>query len=91
MPITRRAMMTGNTNSCHIASMIVQCLPEKLSTTAAHIEAIPNLTVPERDDRGKLIVLIEAHGESQLMDRISKIEATSGVISANLVYHQIDD
>ena len=91
MPLTRRSMLTGNTDSFHIASMIVQCLPEKLSATAALIEEIPDLSVPERDDLGKLVVLIEAHGEARLMERISAVESTPGVISANLVYHQVDD
>jgi nitrate reductase NapAB chaperone NapD len=71
--------------------MVVQCLPEKLAATAAALESIPNLDVPERDERGKMVVVIEAQGEAKLMECITQIETTPGVISANLVYHQIDD
>ena len=65
--------------------------PEKLEATASAIAAIANTEIPERDERGKLVVLIEAEGEAALMSCISEIESTPGVISANLVYHQIDD
>ena len=91
MRLSRRDLLSGNARHCHIASMVIQCLPDKLAATAAAIESIPNLEVPERDERGKLIVLIEVDGEAELMERISKIESTPGVISATLAYHQIDD
>ena len=52
---------------------------------------ISTVEVPERDERGKLVVVIEAEGEESLMASISAIESTAGVISANLVYHQIDE
>jgi nitrate reductase NapD len=92
MRLNRRQVLGGSAaNCCHIASMVVQCRPEKLEATASAIAAIANAEIPERDERGKLVVLIEAEGEAALMSCISKIESTPGVISANLVYHQIDD
>jgi len=91
MKLDRRALLTGNKKNCHIASMLVQCLPEKLAATAAALEAIDGISVPERDACGKLVVLIEAQGEAQLMECITHIESTRGVISASLVYHQIDN
>jgi nitrate reductase NapD len=92
MRLSRRQIITGNdSDSCHIASMVVQCRPEKLDTISAALTAIDGLEVPERDERGKLVVLIEAIGEAQLMTLVSTIESTPGVISANLVYHQIDE
>jgi nitrate reductase NapD len=91
MRLSRRALLSSSANNWHIASMVVQCLPEKLAATAAMLEAIANIEVPERDERGKLVVLIEAEGEARLMECVSKIESTPGVISANLVYHEIDD
>lgn len=71
--------------------MVVQCLPEKLDSVAAALADISTVEVPERDERGKLVIVIEAEGEASLMASISTIEATAGVISANLVYHQIDE
>jgi nitrate reductase NapAB chaperone NapD len=92
MRLSRRQIITGNTSgSCHIASMVVQCLPEKLDATSAALSAIDGLEVPERNEKGKLVVLIEVVGEANLMSRISEIQSTPGVISANLAYHQIDE
>ena len=93
MSMNRRELMTGvdPAKASHIASMVVQCLPEKLAATTGALEAIPGIEVPERDPLGKMVVLIEVQGEDQLMQRITQIESTAGVISANLVYHQIDD
>ena len=92
MSLSRRELLSGESpaEACHIASLVVQCLPEKLTTTAAAIESIPNTEVPERDPQGKLVALIEAQGEVALMESITAIENTPGVISANMVYHQID-
>ncbi|MEP5764203.1 MAG: chaperone NapD [Halieaceae bacterium] len=92
MSLSRRELLKGSTaeETCHIASMVVQCLPQKLAATAAALEAIDDLEVPERDERGKLVVLIEAVSEATLMQRITQIENTAGVISANMVYHQLD-
>ena len=89
MRMSRRQLLSGKPQA-HIASMVVQCLPEKLTATANRLCAIDDVDVPERDERGKLVVLIEAADESILMSRIGQIESTPGVISANLVYHQID-
>lgn len=93
MSLSRRELLSGGdpAASCHIASMVVQCLPEKLTATAEALETLPGIQVPERDERGKLVVLIEVRGETALMESITEIEHTPGVISANLVYHQIDD
>ena len=90
MRLSRRQILSGSTSG-HIASMVVQCLPEKLESTANALEAISSIEVPERDSRGKLVVLIDADNEATLMSCISEIQNTAGVISANLVYHQIDD
>jgi nitrate reductase NapAB chaperone NapD len=37
------------------------------------------------------VVLLETANEGAVMERISALEALSGVISVALVYHQIDD
>ncbi len=92
MSLSRRELLSGSVpESCHIVSLVVQCLPEKLAATATAIEAIPGVEIPERDERGKLVVLMEMDSEADLLGNITRIESTPGVISATLVYHQIDD
>ena len=76
---------------CHIASLVVQCLPRNFNSTRAAIEALDGAEVPEFDECGKLVVLLETSTEEALLDRIRDIEHTAGVISANLVYHQLEE
>lgn len=91
MRLSRRQIITGGQREeWQVASMVIQCLPEKLAATCAALSAIDAVSIPENDSRGKMVALIEARGESALMEAISNIESTAGVISANLVYHQID-
>ena len=55
------------------------------------MEALPGVEIPRQEDNGKCVALIEAESESAILSRISEIEAMPGVISATLVYHQIDE
>ena len=89
--IGRRQFIGATSESCHIVSLVVQCLPNRMPAVAAEISNIPDAEIPARDERGKLVVLIETDGESRLMERISAIEAVPGVISATMVYHQVDE
>jgi nitrate reductase NapD len=92
MRLNRRELLSGSIpDSCHIASLVVQCRPEKLATTATAIEALHGVEIPARDERGKLVVLMEMESESDLLGNITRIESTPGVISVTLVYHQFDD
>ena len=93
MSLSRRELLRGSTTPerCHIASLVVQCLPGKLAATAATIEALPGTEIPLRDERGKLVVLLELESEADLLGNITQIETTPGVISVTLVYHHFDD
>ena len=75
----------------HIASLVVQCHPDKLEGLVVNLDRLAGVEIPVHDERGKLVVLLELADESQLLSRISEIETTPGVISATLVFHQIDD
>lgn len=92
MRLSRRQLLSGNTSEQqdHIASLVVQCLPEKLEATCAAIAALDSTEIPLREDTGKFVVLLEVSSEARLLQSISQIENISGVISANLVYHQVD-
>jgi nitrate reductase NapAB chaperone NapD len=91
--LDRRQLLRGQfaAPQCHIASLVVQCLPEKLEETCSLIESLPATEVPARGEGGKFVVLLEMESEAELLGRITEIETMSGVISANLAFHQVDD
>lgn len=93
MSMNRRQLLGAgeHTATFHIASLVVQCRSENVSRVAAEIEDMSGAEVPARDERGKMVVLLESDGESHLLQAITHIEHMPGVISANLVFHQIDE
>ncbi|MEH6585002.1 MAG: chaperone NapD [Halioglobus sp.] len=92
MRMTRRALLQGDTTGggVHISSLVLHCRPEVIGAVIPAIEALPGATVPEHSEQGKLVVLLETANDGTVMERISALEALSGVISVALVYHQID-
>jgi len=91
MSISRRSFLGGKPSVTHIASLVVHCRPEFLPTAKAAIEAMPNIDVPTSDDNSKLVVLLEMTDESELLGGISNIESVKGVVSATLVFHQVEE
>ncbi len=91
MSLNRRQLITASPQACHIVSLVVQARTDKLDSAISAIEALPGAEVPTSDPSGKLVVLLEHADESGMLGCISNIESIPGVISATLVYHQIDE
>ncbi len=92
MRLTRRALLRGGTSDggIHISSLVVHCRPDVIGVVIPAIEALPEASVPQHSEEGKLVVLLETVSEGAIMQRISSLEAIPGVISVALVYHQTD-
>jgi len=81
----------GTQNSGHIASLMVQARPEFMANVTMILNAFPGVEVHGSNDRGRMVVSVEAVSDGHLMETITNIEATDNVIAASLVYHQIED
>ena len=90
MALSRRALLAG-AQETHFASLVVHCRPENLASATEAISAIPNIDVPVSDNNAKLVVMLEMSDESELLGGITAIEAVPGVVSATLVFHQVED
>lgn len=75
----------------HIASLVVQALPENLVSVATAITEMDGVEIHAKGDNGKIVVVLEAPGTRGLTDKVSEIERIPSVVSAQLIYHQIDD
>lgn len=75
----------------HIASLMVQARPERMAGLAPVLNAIPGIEVHGGNAQGRMIVTVEAADDGGLMEAISRIEGTEDVITASLVFHQIED
>ncbi len=74
----------------HISSMVVLCRPDALENAVTQIKANPLAEVHAVDENGKIIVVLETPSEQNILDGIQELENIDGVISATLVYHQVD-
>ena len=90
MSLSRRSFLRGGLPTAHISSLVVQCRPENTDSLVSTLNEMEHVEVPEHCSSGKLVVLLETPGEAVSIERISAIEHLPGVISAALVYHEID-
>jgi len=74
----------------HIASLLVHSPPAALDGTAAAIAALGGAEVHGRDPTGKLLVTLEGESEGEILHLMNGIQALDRVLSATLVYHQVD-
>jgi len=74
-----------------IASLMVQARPEHMTALTAALNALPGVEVHGDNGQGRMVVSLEARDDQQLLDMISDIQNHDHVITASLVYHQIED
>lgn len=73
----------------HIASLLVHVRPELLGAVKANLRLLEGLELHQESPLGKLVVVLEAEHESQILARIEQINALPGVLNAALVYHEL--
>ena len=78
-------------NGCvHISSLIVQVRPEHVVAVHREIEQHGGEVVAS-EPCGKMIAVIETPDEAGVSSFANKLAVMDGVLSANLVYHLVDD
>ncbi|WP_417662598.1 chaperone NapD [Pseudomonas sp.] len=75
--------------SLHIASLLVHARPELFAAVKANLRLLPDLELHQESPVGKLVVVIEANNEQQILQRIDQINNIPGVLNAALVYHEL--
>jgi periplasmic nitrate reductase NapD len=73
----------------HIFSLIVQAMPDTMPAVTASVSAMPGLEIHAVSE-GKMVVVLETADEGEIVARLSEINLLDGVMSVNLVYHQVD-
>jgi nitrate reductase NapD len=79
-----------STEEIHIAGAIVHVAPGRLPQARSAIGEMPDVEVRAADDRGKLVVVVEAQSGSAVLDRLDAIRRIEGVLSALLVYQHAE-
>lgn len=73
-----------------IASVLVQARPERLDAVQSAIANIAGAEIAQRDERGKLVVILDSSNGEPIGDSLTKLSLMPDVISATLVFHGLD-
>ncbi|KAA0980328.1 chaperone NapD [Pseudomonas sp. ANT_H12B] len=73
----------------HIASLVVLARPELFDAVKANLRLLDGLELHHESAAGKLVVVLEAVHESQILQRIEQINNFPGVLNAALIYHEL--
>ena len=74
----------------HIASCVAYARPESAESVERAILAAGLAEVPRRDERGHLVVLVEAGSAARVLDVIDAIRALDGVLAVHLAYQHAE-
>lgn len=74
----------------HISSLVVHVRPERLSEVRRAILAAGG-EIPALDPAGKIVAVLESDSEADITSFANALAVRDGVLSANLVFHLIDD
>lgn len=74
----------------HIASILVRVQPPQLQALAELMRTVDGLELHAADPAGKLVAVLEAESERQIVETLDRIQQQPGVYAANLVYHHME-
>ena len=73
----------------HISSAVVSALPAQVDAVLARIGELPETEV-HRVENGKIVIVLEGASTGVIGDRLATISLLDGVLSANMVFEQIE-
>ncbi|MDG9924286.1 MULTISPECIES: chaperone NapD [unclassified Pseudomonas] len=76
-------------DSIQIASLIVHTQPALMVAVKANLRRLPGLELHQESPQGKLVVVLEAEDEAQILTTLDAIQNLPGVLNAALVYHEV--
>lgn len=76
----------------YVASLVLQVRAEFMESVKATVAAMPQTEIHgEKADEGKIVVVIEAERERDLVDRMESLPKIEGVMAVSLIYSQRDE
>lgn len=91
----RRSLLTGRLDQIrpaeiHITSLVVYGDPARITEISDTIGRQPGAEVHANDGGGKLVVVLETAGETDMAAAIDQVDRTAGVFCTALVYQQAE-
>jgi len=76
-------------DTVHISSAVVSVLPDHRDNVLHMLDAMPGVETHQRD-ASKIVIVMEAAESGTLGVRLAEIAAWQGVLSANMVFEQVE-
>jgi nitrate reductase NapD len=73
----------------HISSAVISVLPERRDEVLRMLAALPGVEIHQRD-ASKIVIVMEATESGILGGRLAEIASWQGVLSANMVFEQVE-
>jgi len=73
----------------NLVSMVMMVRPERLTAFRQQIASVDGAEIHIASAEGKLVVTVEADDQRSLLQRIEALQNLEGLVSSNLVYHQV--
>lgn len=74
----------------HVSSLVVHGRPERLETIRLALARLEGVEIHAAAPSGKLVVTLETTSEQQIVAQLATITLLDGVLSATLVFHQVE-
>ena len=74
----------------HVSSLVVHGRPERLEAIRAGLERLDGVEIHAAAPTGKLVITLETASEHEIVTRLTAISLLDGVLSATLVFHQVE-
>ena len=76
-------------DTIHISSAVVSVLPEHRDAVLRALAALPDVET-HQSNASKIVIVMEAAESGTLGVRLAEIATWQGVLSANMVFEQVD-
>ena len=73
----------------HISSAVVSVLPARRDDVLRALATLPDVEIHQRD-ASKIVIVMEAAESGILGSRLAEIACWQGVLSANMVFEQVE-
>ncbi|RZJ09657.1 MAG: glutamate synthase [Rubrivivax sp.] len=74
----------------HITSLIVHALPDRCPDFDQVIKQLPGAQIHGTDANGKFVITLEASTAGAILDGVSQLQQTPGVIGVAMVYQHVE-
>ena len=75
--------------SAHVISMVLMTRPLHQASMIKIIDTLEGSEVHANDEQGRIVIVVEAENNFQLVQRMDNIQSLEHLVSSSLVFHQL--